>query len=131
MYSNGRRINDALWYNVLKKHPTHILLHLYPMKGVPNTPKERVRGTVRHLKLFKEGLGEIARRLDNPNEYPELQGITAVTAWAAIIYEHERITKWVLRAFEVTESDDRKRISFAIMSRKDFMAFYGGDRPLS
>ncbi|HTV35330.1 MAG TPA: hypothetical protein VMF12_02775 [Xanthobacteraceae bacterium] len=137
MYSGGQRVNDALWYNVLKDHPADILLHLFPvltgemrqlfplLRGQMQHEERTLNDVLHHTKLLKEGLGELANRLKNSSQHPELAGITAITAWSYLIYEHE---KWIRSiGLNITEKDERKKIAFAFLTRKDFLALYGSN----
>ena len=111
---DGVRINDAFWYHVSKEYPGQIGIHLYKMK-TGNTLTEMKAA----LKLYKDGLKELARRLEND---PELVHINEIAGWSKIVYQKPELLE--LLGFEVTERDEKKKEALAIMGRKDFLERY-------
>ena len=112
----GVRINDLLWYDLPKKYPGEIGIHLFATKIEPS-----IAGAKMFQNTFEEGLRELARRMETE---PVLVDITQVSAWSTLVHERP---KWMrLMGFEIQEERDEKtNETLAIISREEFLERYG------
>ena len=110
LIQDGVRVNDALWYHKSKEYPGQIGIHLFRM-SVGKTLGESKAA----LNLYKEGLNELAARL----ETPEFANVTHVTGWSKLVYEKPELLESL--GFEITERDEENKEALAIMSRLDFL----------
>ena len=108
----GVRVNDSFWYHVSAEYPGSVAIHLYRTHI-----DEGIGGAKAFLTTYKEGLNELADRLEND---PALSGISTITGWSKLVYEHPRPME--LLGFEVTERDDEKGEALAVMSRERFLS---------
>lgn len=111
----GEIINDSFWYDVSKKYPGQIGIHLFP-----TIIDKSIAGARAFIDVYKQGLNELARRMESD---PKLADITHVTGWSKIVYENPKLLE--LLGFKVTERDEEKKEALAIMSREDFLQRYG------
>ncbi|HWP61469.1 MAG TPA: hypothetical protein VN495_02615 [Candidatus Paceibacterota bacterium] len=113
-FNDGQRINELLWYHVAQDLPGEIGIHLFQADmdslGIKN-----------FIRIYKEGLSELAHRIETD---PTLTDIKQITAWSHIVYSNPGLLR--LLGFEPTGEQDKKRKeALAISSRADFLERYG------
>lgn len=113
----GVRINNVLWYDVPQKYPGEIGIHLFSTMIEPT-----VAGSKDFMSTFREGLRELARRIETNPDFAE---ITHVSAWSRLVYDRGKLLQ--LMGFELGERDEEKKEALARMTREKFLEKYGGN----